>query len=175
MNNLYFACCDCKIYIDAGYRWAVCELEQTGVVSRRKEVSANSVLAADSFWNPPKEEASRWLYEEVFPPLREFLESHKNHRIVFGQTEDFAPTGDEDIYWMQIGYCAVETPRHLVEVLGLKTWDQVDHYMKSKKADENDYPPVWWECTWHGNPSSHEKGKMFFEQLVRERKTKKKD
>ena len=48
MNNLYFACCDCKIYIDAGYRWAYWELEEARIVARRKPVDVESVLKAES-------------------------------------------------------------------------------------------------------------------------------
>lgn len=149
-------------------------IEHSGVVARNKEISVEAVLAAHEYWNPPQDETCRWLYEEIFPPLQKFIKHHESHRIVFGERDGFALEGDEDIYWMQIGYCAVETPRHLVEVLGLETWDQVDHFMKSKMADKDDYPPVWWESTWQwqGNPSSHEKGKVFFEQLVREKKAK---
>jgi hypothetical protein len=164
MNNLYFACCDCKIYIDAGYRWAYWTLEDAGIVSRKKEVSVGSVLAANNYWNPPRGETSRWLYEEIFPPLKKFLEDHKDHRVVFGEQEDFAPDDDYYLDWMQIGDGMQPTPRYLVEVLGLNTWEQVGEYMK-----EREFPPVWWETTWWGDPPPHEKGKKRFEELVREK------
>jgi hypothetical protein len=164
MNNLYFACCECKIYIDAGYRWAYWELEHRDLVSRKKDVAVEAVLAAQNYWNPPKDETCRWLYEEIFPPLRAFIENHQRHRLIFGELEDFAPEDDYYLYWMQVGYCMQPTVRYLVEVLGLATWEQVDKYMSRQ-----DLPAAWWEVTWWGNPSSHEKGKQRFETLVREK------
>lgn len=161
MNNLYFACCDCKIYIDAGYRWAYWELEDAGVVSRGQEIDVDTVLSAQSYWNPKPEEGS-WLTEEVFPPLREFLGDHKSHRIVFGEVEDFAPDDDYAIEWMQIGYMLSVTPRYLVEMLGITSWDQVVEYMGQEGRDV----PTWYEVTYWGLPSPHEKGKQKFEQLV---------
>ena len=91
MNNLYFACADCKVYVDAGYRWAYWELEKAGIVSRNQMVSVEAVLGADSYWNPPLEDSSNWLYQEIFPTLREFLSTHRFHKVVFGQEEEFAP------------------------------------------------------------------------------------
>jgi hypothetical protein len=163
MNNLYLACRDCKIYIDAGYRWAYWELEKAGIVVRGDEVNVKAVLAAESYWNPPKDENSRWLYEKVFPPLGEFLRDHGSHTIVFGEEDDFSPS-DDSFDWMQVGYLLMETPRYLVEVLGLKTWDQVRAYMEELKS-----PPAWWQITWQGDPSPHEKGKQKFEELVRQK------
>ena len=160
MNNLYFACLDCKIYIDAGHRWVHWELEETGVVARGKEVNVEAVLMAANYWNPPQVENSSWLYEGVFPMLREFLQDHRNHQIVFGEESDFAPP-DDYFNWMQVGYLLMPTPRYLVEVLGLKTWDQARAYMEKQNP-----PPSWWEVTWQGDPSPHERGKRKFEELV---------
>lgn len=163
MNNLYFACCDCKIYIDAGYRWAYWELEEAGIVARGKQVDVGSVLAAGRYWNPAKEETSHWLYEKVFPPLRQFLKEHKSHRVIFGEDEEFAPF-DADYYldWMQIGYLMEPTPRYLVEVLGLETWEQVNEYMQKAKVYSCMVGGTWW-----GEPSPHERGRQKFEELVR--------
>lgn len=163
MNNVYFACCDCKIYIDAGYRWAYWNLEEAGIVGCGKPVDVESVLIAQSYWNPPKEEKSRWLYEDVFPPLRQFLQEHKSHRIIFGEDEEFASfDADDYMDWMQVGYLMKPTPRYLVQVLGLDRWEQVDEYMQKQR-----FPPAWWELTWWGDPSPHEKGRQKFEELVR--------
>lgn len=163
MQNLYFACCDCKIHIDAGYRWAYLTLEKVGIVNQGKQIDVDSVLRAESYWNLPQEEKSRWLYEEIFPPLRQFLQQHKSHRIIFGDDEEFAPFDSDDFWdWMQIGYLVNITPRYLVERLGLETWEQVEEYMRRQR-----FTPVWWELTWWGDPSPHEKGKRKFEDLVR--------
>lgn len=162
MNNLYFACGNCKIYIDAGYRWVYWELEEAGVVSRRKEVNVDAVLAAESYWNPPKDENSRWLYDEVLPPLRSFISEHRAHKIVFGESEDFAPDNDElDFEWMQVGYLLMPTVRYLVEVLGLESWHEVCELMERKEI-----APGWWEDTWSGDPPPREKGRQKFEELV---------
>lgn len=168
MNNLYFACCDCKIYIFAGYRWAYWELEHTGVVSRKTKISAESVLAANSFWNPPKEETYRWLYEDVFPSLKKFLQDHRRHRVVFGELEDF--TSHDDYYWdwMDIGHYTNSTPRYLVEVLGLNTWEQVEKYM----GELGELAPAWWENNYWRDPPTREKGRRRFEKLVQDKQPK---
>lgn len=32
MNNVYFACADCRVLIDAGYLWAYWQLDHAGIV-----------------------------------------------------------------------------------------------------------------------------------------------
>jgi hypothetical protein len=159
MNNVYFACHNCKIYVDAGYRWAYWRLEEPGIVIRGRKVDAPAVLAAAAYWNPPQDESSSWLYERVLPFVRKFLEDHQSHKLVFGEETDFV-RGDE-FDWMQVGYLAMPTPRYLVEVLGFKAWDQVRSYMEQQKP-----PPPWWEVTWGSDPSPHERGKRKFRDLV---------
>ncbi|HJZ68973.1 MAG TPA: hypothetical protein VKF81_12680, partial [Blastocatellia bacterium] len=73
MNNSYFACTDCKVYVDAGYRWAVWWLEERGVVMRGESVSVDSVLAARDYWTPFESDSANWLRSEVLPPARRFL------------------------------------------------------------------------------------------------------
>lgn len=163
MNFLYFACCDCKVYIDPGHRWAYSELEQAGIVSRGQEVNVEAVLSAEKYWRPTRDEETRWLYEEVFPPVRQFLHEHKSHRILFGELDDFV-RDDDAMNWMQVGFALMPTPRYLVEVLGFRSWERVSDYMEELKI-----PPAWWEVTWDGDPSPHEKGKRKFEELVRKK------
>jgi len=67
MNCRYFACTDCKKYIDAGYRWAYCMLEDPGIVRLDETVSASAVLAAAEYWLPPPEEQSDWLMQRILP------------------------------------------------------------------------------------------------------------
>jgi hypothetical protein len=160
MNFLYFACCDCKIYIDAGYRWAW-ELLSQDIVAGGELINVEAVLGAKSYWNPPRKESSRWLFEEVFPPLRRFFEEHKSHRIMFGEQDEIAPVAGFDPDWMQIGYLLTPTPRYLFEVLGLRSWEQVRLYMEKQEI-----PPVWWEVTWGDEPSPREQGRLKFEELV---------
>jgi len=158
---LFFACCDCKIYTNAGDRWAYWELEGRGVVGRGVPVDVEAVLNATGFWNPPDNAESRWLYADVFPGLRQFLEEHKTHNMVFGEEEEFAPIKSEDYFnWMSVGYLSKPTPRYLVEVMGFRSWEQVRIYM-----EERERKPTWWEMTW-GDPSPHALAKQKFEQLV---------
>jgi hypothetical protein len=58
MNCRYFACADCKQYIDAGYRWAYWLLEHPGIVRLGEPVSASAVLATADYWTPPPDEQS---------------------------------------------------------------------------------------------------------------------
>ena len=162
MNNLYFACTDCKIYVDAGYRWAYWELEEAGIISRDRMVSVEDVLGAENYWNPPLEDSSNWLYQEIFPTLREFLSTHRFHKVVFGEEEEFAPDVDSLLEWMQIGYLRIPTPRYLVEVMGFKSWEQVTDYMSKLES-----VPWWYELTYWGEPSPYELGKRKFEELVK--------
>ena len=162
MNELFFACRHCKTYIVCGGRWAYWELEHTDIVSRDNTVDAQAVLNAEKFWNPPKNEDSRWLYEGVFPPLRSFLKDHARHEIVFGEQEDFAPINSNNYFdWMQVGYLLDPTPRYLVEILGFTSWEQVRKYMEEQKLT-----PAWWELTWDNHPSLHERARRRFEELV---------
>lgn len=90
--------------MDAGYRWAYWELEHASVVTRGVPVNVDAVLAANKYWNPPKDEETRWLYETIFPSVRKFLSDHITHRIVFGENEEFALIGEPDhLTWMEIG------------------------------------------------------------------------
>jgi hypothetical protein len=162
MIDLYFACCDCKIYIDAGGRWAYCGLEEPRICVRGEKVDVEAVFSAENYWNPPHDENSRWLYEGVLPPLREFLHEHQSHRIVFGEEKDFASLDEAYLDWMQVGYLLMPTPRYLVEVLGFRSWNQVREYM-----DQQKFPSYWWETTWWGDPSPYEKGRQKFQELVR--------
>ena len=139
MNNLFFACKDCKIYIDAGYQWSYWTLEEAQVVERGKPVSIDAVLSAEEYWNPPEGESSGWLYNGVLPSVRRFLEEHGSHQIIFGTITEFLSTGDESFLdWMQVGFMPQLLPRYFVERLGFKTWDQVCNFVA-----ENGSTP-WW-------------------------------
>ena len=159
MNNLYFACTDCKVYVDAGYRWASWWLEEPGIVKRGKPVSAGSVLSAREYWTPAKTDGAQWLYTEVLPSVRRFLEGHKNHRLVFGNTADFlASDGDGLLDWMQVGFLPLLLPRYFVERLGFQTWDQVSNFIARQ-----DSTPWWWMLEWD---DLHAKVRKKFQELV---------
>ena len=114
------------------------------------------------YWNPSADENLSWLYQDVLPSVREFLHDHRSHQIIFGEEQDFLPLDSNYFDWMQLGYLLVPTPRYLVEVLGLKSWDQVLKYMEKQRI-----PPAWWEITWDDGAPSRERGRQKFEEIVR--------
>jgi hypothetical protein len=96
MIDRYFACTDCKIYIDAGGRWAYWTLEDAGVLMRGVPISPQLIFSAQEYWQPEEDENSVWLYSEVFPSVRSFVTEHEGHRLVFGDTDDFLFIDPED-------------------------------------------------------------------------------
>lgn len=83
MNTPYFACPNCRLYIDSGYRWAYWLLEHPGVVCRNQGVDVTAVLACTEYWEPPDQDRSEWLCERILPAVRQFLEHHQEHGIVY--------------------------------------------------------------------------------------------
>lgn len=161
MNDLFFACTDCKIFIDAGYRWAYWEFEAVGIVQRNAQVNIDLVLAATRYWNPPKEKDSEWLYEEIFPTLEKFLFEHGNHFVIFGEEEDFNSIDSENYFdWLQIGFLPKLTPRYLAEILKFNTWEEVIEYV-----DKQQSKPRWWRLEYEED-HVHQKGKEKFLELV---------
>ena len=162
MNNLYFACAKCKIYVDAGYVWAHWSLEDEGVVKRGEPVSVEAVFAAEQYWRPSETESADWLYKEVLPSARRFLEEHKSHPVVFGNTADFISYDREDFLdWMQLGFSPQLLPRYFAEHLGLLTWEQVCGFIAKQEA-----APWWWMLEWE---NLHEKARKKFEHFVESR------
>jgi hypothetical protein len=158
MTFLYFACTECKIFIEIGSHWAAWSLDANGVTKRGEQISVEAVLSAEQYWNPPKEENSDWLYNEVLPSVQTFLENHKEHQIVFGtQDEVIARTDDEMFDWMEVGHLLQPLPRYYVEVLGFTSWEQV----LDRIAQENKEP--WWMTDWDDWPK---KAKKKFEECV---------
>jgi len=113
MNNLYFICPSCKVFIDAGYRWAYWTLEDAGVVARDQTVDPQKVFAAEEYWNPEKDDISKWLYDEVFPSVRAFLEEHGSHDVVFDEHDRFRDEGGVNWFleWIQEGFLSDPLPR----------------------------------------------------------------
>lgn len=162
MIDLFFACVDCKIYLDCGGRWAYWQLEEPKTLVRNQAADIEAVLTAEQYWNPPRNEQSQWLYKEVFPPLHTFLREHRDHEVVFGEKDYFAPLNDESYFeWMQVGYAATLSPRYFVEVLRFRDWGQVREYV-----EHLDVRPAWWEVTWT-DPSPHEQARRKFDELVK--------
>ena len=123
MTDLYFACPECKAYVDAGYRWCYLELQRPGIVRLGEIVDVERVRAHQPYWSPPPGEGSAWLYNEVFPSGREFFTRHREHGITFCEDNDLSD--DVFLHWLQLGYCRSPSPRYFAEVLGLTSWDQV--------------------------------------------------
>jgi len=162
MVNIYFACMDCKVYVDAGYGWASWWLEEPCIVKRGKPVRVASVLSARRYWTPPGTGSAEWLNGEVLPSVRRFLEEHRCHRIVFGNTADFLPAdGNGVLDWMQVGFLPLLLPRYFVEQLGFKTWDQVSSFIARQ-----DSTPWWWMLEWD---DLHNKARSKFQELVESR------
>jgi hypothetical protein len=158
-SNLYFACTDCKVYVDAGYGWAHWSLEETGAVRRGEAASVESVLSAQEYWTPSKTDSADWLYKEVLPAVRCFLREHEHHSIIFGNTADFLPAdGCGFLDWMQVGFEPQLLPRYFVEHLGLKSWEQVRGFVADQEA-----PPWWWLLEWEG---LHDKARRKFQELL---------
>ncbi len=97
MNTPNFACPNCRVYIDAGYRWAYWLLEDPGVVIPNGGVDVEAVLAREDYWNPPEEERSEWLCERVLPAVRRFLADHRAHGIVY--TDEGAIYNEDTLYY----------------------------------------------------------------------------
>ena len=159
MSNLFFACTDCKVYVDAGYRWAAWRLEEPGVVTRGKRVSIDAVLSAREYWTPLETESAGWLYTEVLPSVRRFLDEHKSHRVLYGNSSDFLESGSDGMLdWMQVGFLPLLLPRYFVERLGFKTWDEVASFIARQ-----DSAPWWWMLEWD---DVHAKARRKFQELV---------
>jgi hypothetical protein len=137
MNTVYFACAVCRAYIDAGYRHAYRELEETGIVRRSNPVDTSAVLAARDYWNVDAD----WLIQ-LLPAVRRFLEQHAEHEVRFGDIEDIPiPSVANGLFdWvMEAGFALEELPRYYFERLGLRTWDEVTEHIRSSK-----HQPGWW-------------------------------
>jgi hypothetical protein len=119
----------------------------------------DSVLSAREYWTPGKTDSAQWLYSEVLPSVRRFLDEHRFHRIVFGNTGDFLSLDDSGLLdWMQVGFLPLLLPRYFVERLGFKTWDEVSNFIARQ-----DSTPWWWMLEWDG---LHEKARKKFQQLI---------
>jgi hypothetical protein len=159
MTFLYFACTECKVFIEIGRRWAARSLDAGGVVKGGEQISVEAILAAEQYWNPPKAENSGWLYNDVLPAVRSFLEKHNAHRIIFGLQEEAVAKNDDEMFeWMQVGHLLQPLPRYYVEVLGFTSWDQVVDQIAQDGRDP------WWMTEWDEWPK---KARNKFEECVR--------
>lgn len=102
MNSRYLACPTCRLYVDAGYRWAYWLLEHPGVVHLGEGVDVDAVLAREDYWNPSEEERSEWLCGEVLPRVRRFLTEHGGHGVVYIEEEHLSAEESLAANWMEV-------------------------------------------------------------------------
>src|SRR5262245_46195174 len=83
-----------------------------------------------------------WL-AELLPAIRRFLETHADHEIRFGDSEELdIPCSDDpaSLDWvMEAGFVLVELPRYYAERLGVRTWDEVVARLEGAPRQ-----PYWW-------------------------------
>jgi hypothetical protein len=160
MNNVYFACTECKTYVDAGYRWAYWQLEEPKIVFQGAVVEVDRLLSVDSYWKPQPNEHNSWLIS-VLSHVEQFTVTHRAHRIVYGDMEQVIGA-DADEYaqfaWMN-EYPEDDRelkPRNFVEQLGMRTWGEVTAYFASR-------PEKPW---WYKSSSRRVVARRKFEELV---------
>lgn len=145
MQDLYFACSTCKTYWDAGSRWCYWTLEHPGIVRRGKVVSVESVLAAEEYWSDGQEQ---WL-AELLPRVKNRLLTHAEHRIVYGEDDDFVQDPNYEYVSFFEWICDDDasprdgthlTPRAFIDRFGVLTWDDALRYVDEQLERE----PWWW-------------------------------
>jgi hypothetical protein len=99
-------------------------------------VSVEAVLRAHAYWDGVNEAA--WL-AAVLPKVREFLGVHAKHRLSFGDIQRLEYPPLEWLDWLNDDAHPDESPRYLVEVLGLSTWGDVE-----RRYREQGRAPWWW-------------------------------
>ena len=163
MNEPYFACTACRMYIDAGYRWGFSELERPGHVELGFEVDVDRVLQAQSYWTPPDEERSRWL-NQLLPEVRAFLKTHRSHSVLYAEGESFLDVENpEQVDCLHIaGFEHEPTPRYFAEVLKLQSWHDVETWVCANRE------PWWWRLF----PEQYAWARRKFEALVRDRENR---
>lgn len=87
MNARYFACPKCGLSIDAGYRWAYWQIEESERLHLAEGVDVRAFLTFDEYWLPPEHERSTWLCEDILPAARNFLSKHEFHGVVYIEEE----------------------------------------------------------------------------------------
>lgn len=102
MNERYFACPKCQIYISAGYRWAYWQLENTQHVSLNDAVNVENLLKVGRYWNPQNEEKNDWLCKKVLPNVKEFLKSHSSHGVIYLEEDTILSEESLSYNWSEI-------------------------------------------------------------------------
>ena len=87
MNSRFFVCTDCRVYTDAGYRWAYWLLEHPGIVRMGEPFSADAVFAVVEYWQPPVEDRAPWLVGQTLPTVLDFLTEHREHKLLYSDLD----------------------------------------------------------------------------------------
>ena len=132
MNDIYFVCSACRVYVEAGYRHAYWTLEDPGIVNRKDPVDPKAVLEANEYWDVDAE----WLVQ-LLPAVRRFLLEHCDHQVRFGDSEEvalpFLDSADGLEWLMEAGFVLEEGPRYWAERLGLTAWEEVSAHVASSR------------------------------------------
>lgn len=142
MNDVYFACQNCQLYIDAGYRWTQ---NLSAAIQRGQKVDMDAVFSAVEYWRGVG--GDQYL-QNLLQQVRVFLEAHREHDVIFGWEEDFHHFDAASLGWMEVEIDAKNRdesgteyfwgPRDFVEKLGYTHWEQVlGHIAKLEWS-------VWW-------------------------------
>ncbi len=138
MNELYFSCLGCKEYIEAAYKWGLSKLVNNGPLQDYSVVDVNAVFETEPFWDVPDTPQHKWI-QELLPHIRAFLTKHAGHRISYC---DRTKIENEEEYggldWIDFSPNPMITPRHLVEILGIRDWQEVHQLVAQKKLK------LWW-------------------------------
>ena len=135
---MYLACAGCRVLVDAGYRWATWTLERPGIVERKAPVDGRRVLAASEYWSP--KEDLEWLEKDVLPRVRTFLETHADHQLRFGDSEQIMGLDElAFLEWLDVSKAPKVGPRYLAEVLRLRLWVDAITWLRAQPRQ-----PWWW-------------------------------
>jgi alpha-L-fucosidase len=143
MNNVYFACTQCKVYVNAGYRWAYLQLEEPRVVHQGDIVNIDGLLSVQSYWKPQAGEQSEWL-SSTLARVKAFMHDHQSHIVVYGDMERVIGVNTneyERFAWMNDHPSDTDLqPRNFIEQLGIRNWGDVTAYIASRP-----HKPWWYE------------------------------
>ena len=165
MNDVYFACRDCKNYIDAGYRWPVSTLFQNRVDGFPLDVHPQEVLSHAEYWSGA---TGHPYLAAVLPAARRFLLAHQDHDLVFGDAESFMNFDDPanlHLEWLDeasLDEPSLQTlclePRYFAEhpALRYSSWEQVEAYCRLHS------------CGWAGDIGAAAAAKRVFLRAVRD-------
>jgi hypothetical protein len=171
MNHMYFFCFDCKEYIEALYRWGSSNLVRNGEVEYGAPLDIEYVLGHTRFWDPPTDPDYDWIRREL-PEVRSFLHRHFDHLVRYGDMDVMENAEDnEGLDWLEVGKDPTATPRYLVDVVGLTTWEQVEEFAATWEGPG--IIPWWVEVTDQTHTEMRAyfvKAKAVFHQLVEQRK-----